>query len=69
MTSFGTPTRFSFSNENYFGPDIAESVNIAEFFWKKTYDDIGPLPVNGPNYIPCFISPNLYPMKYSAKRN
>jgi hypothetical protein len=44
MTSFRTPTRFSFflNIKIYFCSHIAEFANIAEIFWQKTFGDIGP---------------------------
>jgi hypothetical protein len=49
MTSFRTPTRFSFFEQNiYFCSHIAECANIAEFaniaeiFCQKTFGDIRP---------------------------
>jgi hypothetical protein len=53
MTSFRTPTHFSFLNkENYFSPHIAECANIAENyqyrrnFLEKTFSYIRPLYTN-----------------------
>ena len=44
MTSFRTPTRFSFVwTKSYFCPHIAECANIAEIFCQKTFGDIAPL--------------------------
>ena len=61
MVSFRTPTRFYFFDKKnypcphitiYYGPYISRKVpispnmpNIAEFFEKKTFGDIGPPPV------------------------
>jgi hypothetical protein len=47
ITSFRTPTSFfHFLNKNYFCSNITKFANIAEFFWQKTFGDIGPPPVD-----------------------